>query len=144
MAKKKQAEEKEKDTRPTPFTTIGHISATRPIEFRDLQAMGCPYDAFLVNRAFSLTEDTVLMASMMNERSWLPQDMQATFYIHAVRPRKRFEKWPKSLVDTDLNIVARYYGMSKREARGAHGLHTKEQLKTMKAMLDEGATPTRA
>lgn len=102
-----------------------------------------PYEAFLVNRAFSLTADTVLAAALMNERSWLPADIQATFYIHAVRPRSRWEKWPKGLEDKDADTVAGYYGMSTREAKAHAKLHTKKQLTEMRKMLDDGAVPSR-
>jgi len=127
----------------SPFTTIKHLSETRPYSYKDIQEAGLPYEAFLVNRSFSLTEDTVLAASLMNERSFLSPDIQATFYIHAIRPRRRFEKWPKCLVDADMTTIAGYYGMSVREAKSHAHLHTPEQLVAMQKLLDDGAKPSR-
>jgi len=127
----------------TIFDTIKAISSTRPLTYQDLQDENCPYEPFMVNRAFSLTEDTVLAASMMNERSHLDKDMQAEFYIHTLRPRRRFEKWPKNLTDADATTVAQYYGMSVREAKISSHLHTKEQVEAMRKVLEEGARPSR-
>jgi hypothetical protein len=127
----------------TPFTTIKHISETRPLSYKDLPEMQLPYEPFLVNRAFSLSEDTVLIAALMNERSGISHDMQASFYIGAIRARRRFEKWPKGIADKDVDTIASYYAMSKKEARLHQNLHTKAQLKTMQSLLDAGAIPQR-
>ena len=97
----------------------------------------------MVNRAFSLCQDAVLAASIMNQRSHIGKDMQATFYIHTLRPRRRFEKWPKALSDDDTAIIAKYYGMSRREAQLCSGVHTEEHLTEMRRVLKEGASPPR-
>lgn len=129
--------------KPSAFTTIAAISSTRPLRYRDLTEQGAPYEPFLVNRAFSLCEDATIAASLMNTRSHLPKDMQATFFIHALRPRKRFEKWPKALDDEDTRTVATYYGMTYREAKTCAGIHTTEQYAVMREVLSDGATPSR-
>lgn len=127
----------------TIFDTINAVSATRPLSYQDLQEQNLPYEPFMVNRAFSLSEDAVLAASMMNERPHLDKADQAAFYIHTLRPRRRFEKWPKSLDDADTELVAKYYGMSIREAKLSANLHTKEQVKAMRKVLEDGASPSR-
>lgn len=131
------------ETKPSPFGTIKAISETRPLTYQDLEEKDLPYEPFLVNRAFSLTQDTVLLAALMNERSFLDKDVQATFYIHTVRPRKRWEKWPKGIEDKEVRTVAQYYGMSMNEAKSTVGLHSPEQLEAMQKVLDSGATPKR-
>lgn len=144
MAKKKKAvEADEEPSAPTVFTTINHLSSVRPLKYANLVEQNMPYQKFLINRAFSLSEDTVMAASMMNERSGLDDDIQATFYIHAVRPRKRWEKWPKSISQDTIEIIAQYYGMSKREAKTVAELHTSEHISSMKAFLETGARPSR-
>lgn len=129
--------------KPRVFDTIKALSATRPLTHHTLREDHLPYEAFLVNRAFSLTEDTVLNAAQMNERSHMDAEMQATYYIHAVRPRRRFEAWPKLLSEPDVQIIATYYGMSPREAKLHVLLHTKEQVNAMRRVLDDGARPSR-
>lgn len=125
------------------FDTIKALSATRPLTYQDLQDANCPYEPFMVNRAFSLSEDTVLAASLMNERAHLDKDTQAMFYISALRPRRRFEKWPKLLDEPELAVIAKYYGMSRREARFFAHLHTTEQIRVMQEVVSEGALPSR-
>lgn len=129
--------------KPTIFDTINAISSKRPLTYGDLQEQNLPYEPFMVNRAFSLSEDSVRLAALMNERSHLDKEMQATFYIHALRPRRRFEKWPKNFKDDDAAVIAAYYGMSLREAKLSVSLHTKEQYAVMREVLESGARPSR-
>lgn len=139
MAKKKtQTPSAPVAKKPGPFTTIGALSSTRPLSYKDIHEQGWPYNAYLVNRAFSMTEDTVMLAAMMNERATLHNDLQATFYIHAVRPRNRYGAWPKEQDEADLSLIADYYGMSLREARLFVGLHTVDQLAEMRRLLQHG------
>lgn len=128
---------------PTIFDTINALSSIRPLTYHDLVEDNLPYDRFMINRAMSLSEDTVLAAAQMNERSHLDKDVHAAYYIHALRPRRRFEKWPKLLDDPDAKIIAQYYGMSVREAKFHLRLHTKEQVITMRRLLEEGGRPSR-
>lgn len=125
------------------FETINMISAVRPLTYQDLVEQNLPYDAFMVNRAFSLSEDAVKAAATMNQRPHLEPADQLAFYVHTLRPRRRFEKWPKSLTDPDHEIIAKYYGMSIREAKLSANLHTKEQVRAMRKVIEEGATPSR-
>lgn len=136
-------EETEETKKPPIFATIKAISSIRPLTYQELQAENLPYEPFMVNRAFSLSEDAVMLASMMNERPHLDKAEQATFYIHAMRPRSRFEKWPKLLVDANVKVIAKYYGMSVREAKLSANLHTREQVVAMRKLLEEGALPSR-
>lgn len=129
--------------KPTIFDTISALSSTRPLTYQNIVEQNWPYEPFLINRAFSLSEDTVLAAAQMNQRPTLSKDMHATYYIHSVRPRRRFEKWPKQLDDHEASILAQYYGMSLREAKLHLHLHTKETLHAMEKMLADGARPSR-
>lgn len=134
---------KNSENKNTTFTTIKAISETRPLTYKDLKDMNAPYDPFLVNRAFSLSEDSILAASLMNLRGHIDDDMQASFYIRTLRPRKRFEKWPKALDQDNISIIAKYYGMSRREASFYEATHSDEQITAMKEVLKLGAEPSR-
>lgn len=127
----------------TIFDAINAVSGVRPLTYQDMLSEGLPYEPFMVNRAFSLSEDAVRAAALMNERPHLDKDMQATFYIHTLRPRRRFEKWPKALTDDDVSVIAQYYGMSQREAKLYANLHTTEQYAEMREVLADGAQPSR-
>lgn len=140
MAKEPKSKAEKK---PTIFAVIQALSSQRPLTLTDLAEIGVPYEAFMVNRAFSLSEDTVLIANHMNLRPEIPKEMQSLFYIHAVRPRKRFEKWPKQVSEEEVELVAQYYGMSCREAKLSLHLHTSEDLAAMRDVLATGASPSR-
>jgi hypothetical protein len=125
------------------FEAIKALSSIRPLTYRDLVEQNLYYKPFMINRAFSLFEDAVVAASEMNQRPHLDKDVHASYYIHALRPRRRFEKWPKLLDDLDAKVIAQYYGMSMREAKLHLRLHTKEQVNMMRRVLEEGARPSR-
>ena len=129
--------------KPTLFTTIAAVSSTRPLTYKDVHEREWPVDAFMMNRAFSLSEDSVLAANMLNQRPHLPADAHIAFYVNTLRARRRFEKWPKSLVDDETRTIARFYGISYREATQCHGIHTTEEVVEMQRLLDQGAQPTR-
>jgi len=133
------------------FKAINALSSIRPLTYQDIVEENWPYEPFLINRAFSLSEDTVKAAAQMNEHPTLTKDMHAAYYIHSVRPRERFkrkadgttQKWPKLLDDPEVKIIAQYYGLSIREAKLHLHLHTKEQVNMMRRALEEGARPSR-
>lgn len=119
----------------TPFGAIKLITERRPLTLRDFDDV--PYDAFLTTRALSLTKDTVLVASMVNQRPQMDRDMQIAFYLSSIRPRRRYESWPKQLEDPETQLIAAYYGMSKREAAIQRGIHTTEQYTAMQKALEQ-------
>lgn len=135
--------EEEVDKKDTIFQTINALSSIRPLTYQDIVEENWRYEPFMINRAFSISEDTVLAASQMNERPYLDKDVHAAYYVHALRPRRRFEKWPKLATDASAKIIAQYYGMSVREAKLHLHLHTKEQVNVMRRVLEEGARPSR-
>ena len=77
------------------------------------------YPAYVVNKCMSHHMDTVLFANEMNRYSFLPSRLQYDFYIHIVRPRKRFSPWGKKEKVNDLEIVKEYYGYSNEKAKQA-------------------------
>jgi hypothetical protein len=127
----------------TVFDTIKALSGTRPLTYQDIHEQQLPYEPYLINRAFSLSEDAVRAAALMNERFHLDADMQATFYIHTLRARRRFEQWPKNAADEEARVIARYYGMSLREAKLHRNLHRKEDIAVMSRVVEDGARPSR-
>lgn len=138
----KEAKEKA-PAKPSLFTTIRALSETRPLTYDDIVGEGWPYDTFMINRAFSLSQDTIILAAMMNERGRIDNAMHAAFYVATVRPRRRFETWPKELKDEEITLLVNYYGFSPREAKLHLGLHTEEQLTEMKHLLQDGVRFTR-
>ena len=98
------------------------------------------YNPFMVNRGLSYFQDTVLMANEMNQYAHLDSRLQFDFLINIVRKRKRFSKWNKPEVATDLDVVKEYYGYSNEKAKTVLDILTKDQLKSIKEKLYKGGT----
>ena len=119
------------------FKAISLINERRPLNIDDVVDSGeSKFDPFITNRALSLFQDTVIAAAAMNQRSHLAPEMQVAFLLNSIRPRRRYSgKWPKASTDETIDLIARYYGMSHREAARLMLLHTDAELKTMRSIV---------
>ena len=96
------------------------------------------YSAFMVNRGLSYFQDTVCIANEMNINHHLDSRLQNDFLINIIRKKKRFSKWNKPEVVSDLEVVKEYYGYSNVKAKAALSLLTKEQLVILKKKVYKG------
>jgi len=96
------------------------------------------YNSFIVNRGLSYFADTVAMANMMNQYHHLDNLLQYQFLINIVRKKKRFSKWNKPKVVTDLEVIKEYYGYSNEKARMVHNLLTENQITELRKKVFKG------
>ena len=96
------------------------------------------YNPFMINRGLSYFQDTVLMANEMNQYAHLDNRLQFDFLINIVRKRKRFSKWNKPEVATDLDVIKEYYGYSNEKARMVHNLLTDNQITELRRKVFKG------
>jgi hypothetical protein len=96
------------------------------------------YNSFMVNRSLSYFQDTVLMANEMNKNHQIDKRLQFDFLINIVRKRKRFSKWLKNTVESDVEVVKEYYGYNNQKARQALTLLTPEQINVLKQKVNKG------
>ena len=96
------------------------------------------YNPFMVNRGLSYFQDTVLMANEMNQYAHMDNRLQFDFLINIVRKRKRFSKWNKPEVATDLDVIKEYYGYSNEKARMVHNLLTDNQITELRRKVFKG------
>ena len=96
------------------------------------------YNPFMVNRGLSYFHDTVLMANEMNQNAHLDNRLQFDFFINIVRKKKRFSKWFKPEIVSDVEVVKKYYGYSNEKARQVLTLLTTEQLDLLKQKVYKG------
>ena len=96
------------------------------------------YVPFMVNRGLSYFQDTVLMANEMNQHTHLDNRLQFDFLINIVRKRKRFSKWNKPEVATDLDVIKEHYGYSNEKARMVHNLLTDDQITELRRKVFKG------
>jgi len=120
-----------------PFEYANSINSTKKnIMVDDLAEKS--YSAYMVNRALSYFNDTVLMANEMNIYHHLDKKLQYDFLINIVRKRKRFSKWNKPELVNDVEVVKEYYGYSNEKARQVISLLTNEQMEVLKEKVYKG------
>ena len=96
------------------------------------------YPPYIINKCMSQHMDTVMYANEMNQYSFLDHKMQYDFYIHIVRPRRRFSPWGKKQKIDDLDLVKRYYGYSTDKAIQALRILSPNQIDYIKDKLNKG------
>lgn len=96
------------------------------------------FNSFLTNRSLSYFQDTVLPANVMNQYHHLDNKLQFDFLINIVRKRKRFSKWIKPTVVSDLNAVKEYYGYSNEKAKQALTILSTDDLEEIKKRIFKG------
>lgn len=118
---------------------VGVVSHTKDVRALDDPNFESVYTPFIINRALSYFDDSVLAANAMNERPGLDKKLQALFLLNSIRPRKRFSKWMKAdEVSDDVRDVAEYYGCSVRHAAPLVPLHSVEQMNEIRRRLEKG------
>lgn len=90
------------------------------------------YAAYIVNRGLSLFPDTILHANEMNRLPDLFIDAQYRYYLSALRPNKRFSKWPKLEKNEDIELLQEVYCCNKKIAKYYLKVLTEEQLEQIK------------
>ena len=90
------------------------------------------YSPYMVNRQLSYFPDTVLAANEMNRNHHIDNRLQFDFFINIIRKRKRFSKWFKPELISDLEVVKKYYGYSNEKARQVLTLLSTEQINELK------------
>tara|TARA_Y100001937_G_scaffold126068_1_gene194452 strand:+ start:11812 stop:12198 length:387 start_codon:yes stop_codon:yes gene_type:complete len=120
-----------------PFDYTNSINYTKKdIMVDDIAEKG--YNPFIINRALSYFPDTVLAANEMNKHSHLDNRLQFDFFINIVRKKKRFSKWFKPEIVSDLDAVKKYYGYSNQKARQVLTFLSTEQLNELKNKVAKG------
>lgn len=98
------------------------------------------YNAWVVNKALSYFQDTVLIANEVNMYYNLDNRAQYEYLLNMVRPNKRFAKWVKDINNEELDTVCNYYNVNPIIGREYLSLLTKEQIQIMKKEQEKGGT----
>ena len=96
------------------------------------------YPAFMVNRALSYFNDTVLYANEMNVNHHIDNKLQYHFLINIIRKKKRFSKWLKPREVDNLELIKEYYGYSNEKAKSVLRLFNNEQIELLKQRIYKG------
>lgn len=97
------------------------------------------YNAYMVNKFISLHDDGLFYAAEMNRYPDLPKRAQYTFYLHALKSRRRpFVKMAKPVKLEDVELVRQYFGYNDTKARESLNILTKDQLVMIRKALTVG------
>lgn len=101
------------------------------------------YPLFFMNTIYSNFNDTIFIANQANSLNNLPDSIRNeahyAFLYHTIPRGKRYAKWFKKSSDVeDIENIAEYYDVSKRQAEKMIHLHTEDQLKLIKECLYKG------
>lgn len=96
------------------------------------------YVPYIANRHFSYFKDTFAAAHTMNRSSMVPKEVQFTYYLNRLKPRKRFYKWPKKQNNEDVKLLSQFYKINEQEATVYLSLLSEEQLNKIKRYMSKG------
>ena len=99
------------------------------------------YVPFIVNKAFSQHQDSVLSANEMNVMHFLDKRMQYDFLMGCIKKRKRFGKWVKPEWNEEQELVlCEYYGISRLRAREYLKMMTEQDWEILKEKTNKGGS----
>jgi len=103
---------------------------------------GCEriYIPFIINKSLSYFSDTLFHANMMNFYGHIGKKLQYDYYLLSIVKKKRFGKWHKEKTtdSDDISIIKQYYGYSDKKAVESSKILTKDQIQTLKQLLNTG------
>ena len=121
----------------TPFDYLNSINDTK-IDIMVDEADERAYVPFVINRTLSYFSDTVAIANEMNQHHHVDKKLQYHFLINIIRKRKRFSKWTKPDLVSDMDVVKQYYGYSNEKARQILHLLSPEQIEELRKKVSKG------
>ena len=96
------------------------------------------YKPYIVNRAISQHNDTILYVNEMNRYPNLDSKLQYDFYLNTLKAKKRpFQKWYKPSESDDIQSVKEYFGYSSEKAKEALRILTPDHLIKIKEVIDK-------
>ena len=123
---------------PKPFDYVKDIMRFKKNLIQDTETEKL-YNPFLVNRALSFHQDCVMLANEMNLRPHTDKIIQNSFYLNTIRSRQRpFIKWYKPETNEHVEIVSKYYQVSRKKAYEILKLLSVEDIKELYDLMDTG------
>ena len=121
----------------TPFDYLNTINDTKQ-DIMETESDERNYVPFVINRSLSYFADTVGMANVVNQHHHIDKKLQYHFLINIIRKRKRFSKWIKPDLVSDMEVVKQYYGYSNDKARQVFHLLSPEQIEELRKKVSKG------
>ena len=87
------------------------------------------FNSFMILKAFSNFQDTVLLANELNKKQDIPDEIKWRFLKETVTKRKRYSKWFKSIEDEEpIVLLAKYYDCTVNEMKKNISVLSKEKI----------------
>lgn len=122
------------EKKPTVFDCINDISYNKTND----PSLKEHYNSFIVNKAFSLYPDTIMLANEMNMNHHISQHMQHAFLFNSIRKRKRWAKWPKKINNNTISMIASAYNVNYNKAMSISKLLTNAQIQIIEQCTNRG------
>lgn len=122
-----------------PFDFVKDISKDKKGLITDKYTEGC-YVPYIVNRAFSLFDDSIFHANQINQFPDLDNKLQHDYLFYSLRPKTRFKKWPwkKDTNESDILLIMEVYKYNRKNAIEALRILTEQQLQDIKKQQEKG------
>lgn len=121
----------------SPFEFVKDINFEKNYLMNDEYAENI-YNAWVINRALSLSIDTIGFANEMNCNYHLSNKLQHDFLFYSIRKKKRFVKWPwKKGIGDDISLIMETYKYSRKKAKEALAVLTPSQLEYIRKQQKE-------
>jgi len=98
------------------------------------------YAPFIINKGVSYFPDSIIQSNNMNFFCGIDKRMHFDYLQHSIRKRKRFCKWMKKILPSDLQAIKDYFGYSNSKAYEALDILSKEQINNIKEELNMGGS----
>jgi hypothetical protein len=96
------------------------------------------YVPYVINKIFSYFPETILLSNEMNKNWLLDKKIKYKYYVNGVRKGKRYSPWLKIENNEDVDLVSKYYGVSKRIAREYLKILSASELENIRNILKTG------
>lgn len=97
------------------------------------------YPSFMITRALSQYEDTVLLANEINRMgASLDPKLQYDFLYHLVPKKRRFSKWAKAQKSDTINMIVEAYNISVRKAEEISDILSEDDIENIRSYLYKG------
>ena len=110
----------------TPFTFVNAVNDGKDIDITT------EYSQYLMNRNFSMFQDTILIANSANAMSNVNNEMHFKYLRKLISRRKRFSRWPKGNNAEVINMICAYFDFSMEKTLETLSILTDEQIEKIK------------
>lgn len=106
----------------SPYTFINSINGNKT------QPYSKEYVPFITARTLSYFPDTLLFANLVSTYFITDPEMHYDFFQSIVKPRKRFSKWGKLVVNPNIKLLSEFYQISLSKAEEIISLYSDEEI----------------